>query len=290
VLTVATVNVNGVRAAERRGMPAWLQQRNPDVLCLQEVRGTDDHLSAAVGPGWHAVHQAGAAAGHAGVAVLTRVAPQAVRAGLGDGEFADGGRWVEADLQLDGGSPTRGSRSGGSPVGGAVLTVVSAYVHTGEAGTERQQLKYRFLAEATKRLAELRSAGHEVLLTGDLNIAHREADLKNWKGNRGKAGFLPDERAWFDDLLEGGFVDVLRVHAGDVDGPYSWWSWRGQAFDNDSGWRIDYQLATTGLAATAVDAVVDRAPSYAERWSDHAPVVARYATRAHDRQRVTTST
>jgi exodeoxyribonuclease III len=281
VLTVATVNVNGIRAAERRGMPAWLQQRSPDVLCLQELRGSDDHLTAAVGPGWHGVHQSGAVAGHAGVAVLSRVAPQAVRLGLGDGEFAADGRWVESDLALEAGSQTIGR----------VLTVVSVYVHTGEAGTERQQLKYRFLAEATKRLAELRDLGHEVLLTGDLNIAHREADLKNWKGNRGKAGFLPDERAWFDDLLDGhGFVDVLRVHAGDVAGPYSWWSWRGQAFDNNSGWRIDYQLATTALAATAVDVVVDRAPSYAERWSDHAPVVARYATRAHDHQRVATST
>jgi len=267
VLTVATVNVNGIRAAERRGMPAWLQQRSPDVLCLQEVRGDDDHLTAAVGPGWHGVHQSGAVAGHAGVAVLSRIAPQAVRLGLGAGEFATGGRWVESDLALEAGSQGIGR----------VLTVVSAYVHTGQAGTERQEQKYRFLAEATKRLTELRGAAHEVLLTGDLNIAHREADLKNWKGNRGKAGFLPDERAWFDDLLDGhGFVDVLRVHAGDVAGPYSWWSWRGQAFDNDSGWRIDYQLATTGLAATAADVVVDRAPSYAERWSDHAPVVARY--------------
>jgi exodeoxyribonuclease-3 len=134
-----------------------------------------------------------------------------------------------------------------------------------------------FLAAVQARLTALAADGRHVLLTGDLNIAHTEADLKNWKGNLRKSGFLPRERAWFDRLFgELGWVDVVRNLGGEGPGPYSWWSWRGTAFDVDSGWRIDYQIASPGLAALAVKAEIDRAPSYAERWSDHAPVVVRY--------------
>jgi exodeoxyribonuclease-3 len=115
-----------------------------------------------------------------------------------------------------------------------------------------------------------------VVLCGDVNVAHREPDLRNWRGNRTKAGFLPQERAWVDALLGDGWVDVVRVAAGDRDGPYTWWSWRGRAFDNDAGWRIDYQFATAGLAERVACAEVDRPASYAERWSDHAPVRVRY--------------
>jgi exodeoxyribonuclease-3 len=266
VLTIATVNVNGIRAAVRRGLGAWLAARRPDVLCLQEVRGDDAALAAALGPGWDGVHQEAASRGRAGVAVMARTPFLAVRAGLAGEGFEGSGRWVEADLPLD--TVTSGA---------AVLTVVSAYVHTGEAGTPRQDEKYRFLAAVAARLEELAGDGRHVLLTGDLNVAHREADLKNWKGNLAKAGFLPDERAWFDRLLAGGrWVDVQRSLAGEGPGPYSWWSWRGKAFDNDAGWRIDYQIASSGLAARAVKAEVDRAPTYAERWSDHAPVVVDY--------------
>jgi len=265
VLTVATVNVNGVRAAVRRGMRPWLAERAPDVLCLQEVRATDADLAAALGDGWSLVHEEASARGRAGVAVASRTPPVAVRAGLaatsGDAGFDGTGRWVEADL----------------PAGDCLLTVVSAYVHTGEAGTARQLEKEAFLEAAAVRLEGLAADGRHVLLTGDLNVAHREADLKNWKGNLKKAGFLPQERAWFDRLLgDGAWVDVVRALAGVGPGPYSWWSWRGKAFDLDSGWRIDYQIASAGLAERAVKAETDRAPSYAERWSDHVPVVVRY--------------
>lgn len=280
MLTVASVNVNGVRAAVRRGMPAWLQARRPDVLTLQEVRAPDDALAQALGPGWHTVHEEAAAKGRAGVAVATRPAPRAVRTGLapaGPGDpFDAAGRWVEADLDVVAPPPVAGT---GPEVdaGGGVLTVVSAYVHTGEAGTPRQAEKLAFLDAAAARLDALAADGRHVLLTGDLNVCHREADLKNWKGNRGRSGFLPDERAWFDRLFdERGWVDVVRTHAGDRAGPYTWWSWRGKAFDLDSGWRIDHQIATPALAALVLDATVDRAASYAERWSDHAPVVVAY--------------
>jgi exodeoxyribonuclease III len=140
----------------------------------------------------------------------------------------------------------------------------------------RQDEKYRFLAAIRARLDALSVGGRLVLLCGDLNVAHREEDLKNWRGNLGKAGFLPDERAWFDRLFQAGWVDVGRRLAGEGPGPYTWWSWRGKAFDLDSGWRIDYQVASPALGPRAVTCEVDRAPSYAERWSDHAPVVAGY--------------
>ena len=161
---------------------------------------------------------------------------------------------------------------------GSALTVISAYAHTGdETSEERMTEKLAWFDAATERLSELRKGRRHVLLTGDLNVAHREADLKNWKGNLGKAGFLPEERAyfdrWFDEL---GWVDIARIQAGDIAGPYSWWSYRGKAFDTDAGWRIDYLIASPKLAELATMCAVDRADTYAERWSDHAPVVATF--------------
>jgi exodeoxyribonuclease-3 len=261
---VATVNVNGIRAAGRRGIGAWLEARRPDILCLQEVRADDATLFGVVGPGWHGVHEeASSAKGRAGVAVLSPAEPVAVRTGLG--EFVASGRWVEADFALPGDGPSGGPK---------LLTVASAYVHTGEAGTPRQDEKYRFLADIRERMNKLAADGRHLLVCGDLNIAHREADLKNWKGNLKKSGFLPPERAWMDALFdEDGFVDTHRRLAGDGPGPYSWFSWRGRAWDTGAGWRIDYVISSGPLARQAVAAEVDRAPTYEQRWSDHSPVV-----------------
>ena len=157
------------------------------------------------------------------------------------------------------------------------LTVVSAYVHSGEVDTPKQEDKYRFLDEMVRRLSELAAGEGHALVTGDLNVGHTELDIKNWKGNVKKAGFLPEERAYFDRFFgELGFTDVHRALAGPVPGPYTWWSMRGKAFDNDAGWRIDYHMATAGLAERATTAVVDRAPSWGTRFSDHAPLVVDY--------------
>ena len=264
-MLLVSANVNGIRAAARRGGIPWLEAAAPDVVTLQEVRADDDQLRAALAgsalEGWHVAHAPGAARGRAGVAVLSREAPVAVRESLTE-EFEGTGRWVEADV----------------PVAGRVVTVASAYVHTGEAGTPRQEEKQRFLTAVGDRLGAWADDGRLAVLTGDLNIAHTVDDLKNWKGNRGKSGFLPAEQAHLDGWVgTHGFVDVHRALHGPGPGPYTWWSWRGKAFDNDSGWRIDYQLASAPLAATAVRAEVGRAASYAERWSDHAPVVVEYA-------------
>lgn len=280
-LRVASVNVNGIRAAFRKGMAEWLETRDVDVLAMQEVRADDSHLAELLGDEWHVLHDPCDIKGRAGVAIASRVPSTAHRVGLGDAaqqsSIQSSGRWLEADFEFDG---TR-------------ITVVSTYVHSGEVGTPRQEAKWAFLDAMGVRFTELADERALAAVVGDLNVGHREFDIKNWKGNVKKAGFLPRERAYFDrffgpqgetvvgvDGSEGpglGWVDVGRRWAGEVDGPYTWWSQRGQAFDTDTGWRIDYQVVTPDLAQRVVNYSVDRAPSYAERWSDHAPVVVDYS-------------
>jgi len=254
-MRLVSANVNGIRAAVRRGGLEWLAKQAADVICLQEVRATGEQLSAALGDtfeGWHLEHRGSAVRpGHAGVALLSRW-PLTVIDDLGEAD--DQGRWLAARVQAPDGC----------------VEVASVYVHTGEADTPAQDDKHRFLAAMGKWMEQRESA----LVCGDLNVAHREADIKNWKGNRGKAGFLESERAyldhWYDEL---GWTDLGR------DAGYTWWSWRGKAFDNDAGWRIDCVLATADLAAACTGFVVGRAPSYAQRWSDHAAVVADFQRR-----------
>ncbi|MFJ4010402.1 exodeoxyribonuclease III [Streptomyces sp. NPDC090026] len=263
MLTVSSVNVNGLRAAARKGFVPWLAGTSADVVCLQEVRAEEDQLPAGVRSpeGWFTLFAPAAAKGRAGVAILTRREPDRVRVGFGSSEFDGSGRYVEADLPG--------------------VTVASLYLPSGEAGTEKQDEKMRFLAEFLPYLKELRERaaadGREVVVCGDWNIAHREADLKNWRANRKNAGFLPEEREWLSRVYqEAGYVDVVRALHPGQEGPYSWWSYRGRAFDNDSGWRIDLQVATPGLGDRAVKAWVERAATHEERWSDHAPVTAVY--------------
>ncbi|HEY8372609.1 MAG TPA: exodeoxyribonuclease III [Pseudonocardiaceae bacterium] len=265
MLTVSTVNVNGLRAAARKGFLEWLAATDADVVCLQEVRAEPEQLPLHVREpeGWHVVHAHSEIRGRNGVAVLSRREPEAVRIGFGEAEFDRSGRYVEIDLPG--------------------LTVASLYLPSGDVGTPRQEEKERFMAAFLPYLVEHRekaaAEGREVLVCGDWNIAHREIDLKAWRANQKNSGFLPEERAWLSRVLDpgqGGYVDVVRRLHPEGPGPYTWWSYRGRAFDNDSGWRIDYHMATPGLAARALSAVVERAPSYDTRWSDHAPVTVAY--------------
>ena len=266
-LSIVTANVNGIRAALKRDMESWVSAAAPDIMALQEVRAPDalvrDVIEELCEGGWHVVHSEAAAKGRSGVAVVSRVpivgTTDAEAAGF-SARFWDQGRWVEAEFATAEGTP---------------LSVISSYVHTGDAEDEgRMEEKLAFFDEAVQRIEHLRDTGHHVLWTGDLNIAHAEVDIKNWKGNLKKAGFLPVERERMSDLFGNrGWVDLGRRFGGECPGPYSWWSWRGQAFDNDAGWRIDYLIASDGLAETAKDVVVGRAESYAARWSDHAPVL-----------------
>jgi exodeoxyribonuclease-3 len=273
---IASINVNGIRAATRKGMIEWLDEADVDVMALQEVRATLEELRTAL-PGWELVNDEALAKGRAGVAIATRMPAIEVRRVLGPEPLDSAGRWIEADLDID----------------GERLTVVSAYVHTGEADTPRQDAKWAFLDAMEKRMPQLQQSTPLAVVMGDLNVGHRELDIRNWKGNVKKAGFLPRERAYFDRFLgpageqvagvDGstgtglGWVDVGRAAHGEVDGPYTWWSMRGRAFDNDSGWRIDYHLATPELATRVSNYRVVRAPSWDTRWSDHSPVVADYA-------------
>ncbi|HET6861196.1 MAG TPA: exodeoxyribonuclease III [Streptomyces sp.] len=261
MLTVTSVNVNGLRAAAKKGFVPWLAETSADVICLQEVRAEPQQLPDEVREpaGWHVVHAPAAAKGRAGVSLYTRRAPERMQVGFGSAEFDGSGRYVEVDLPG--------------------VTVASLYLPSGEVGTERQDEKIRFMAEFLPYLQGLKERaaadGREVLVCGDWNIAHQEADLKNWKANRKNSGFLPEERAWLTQVFEeAAYVDVVRALHPDQEGPYSWWSYRGRAFDNDSGWRIDYLVATGRLAGRAVKAYVERAATHDLRWSDHAPVTA----------------
>ncbi len=273
---IATVNVNGVRAAFRKGMGDWLDKRDVDILALQEVRASTEDLENLLGPEWNILHDAATAKGRAGVALASRSSAEIHRVALGADDFDSAGRWLEADYKI----------------GDKILTVVSTYIHSGEVDTPKQVEKYKMLDAMNVRLPELMKHTPYALIVGDLNIGHTELDIKNWKGNVKNAGFLPIERAYFDRFMgpagekvecqDGttgvgmGWVDVGRQAAGNVPGPYTWWSWRGQAFDNDAGWRIDYHLATPALAAVAKNYTVDRAASYDQRWTDHTPVVVDY--------------
>jgi exodeoxyribonuclease-3 len=272
-MIVSTVNVNGIRAAVKErsadnlGMLPWLAATRADVVCLQETRADDEQLAEALAPalndGWHLASADPHLKGRNGVAVLSRqpIARTKISPGGVVDEFASHGRYLEADIATPEGD----------------LTVVSVYFPTGEAETDRQLEKERFMAAVATRMAHLLESGRHAVVCGDWNIGHTELDIKAWKANRKKAGFLPAERQWMTDLLTTGWVDVVRVLHPEIPGPYSWWSWRGKAFDNDAGWRIDYQVATPALAGRATVARVERADAYALRWSDHAPVTVEYA-------------
>jgi exodeoxyribonuclease III len=276
-LRIATINTNGIRAAYRKGMGSWLEDRGIDILAIQEVRASTEDLEQLLGPQWDILHDPATAKGRAGVALASRDKASIHRVDLGDPDFDSAGRWLEADYEVD----------------GSIVTVVSTYVHSGEDGTPKQVEKYKFLDAMTARLPELARHSEFAVVLGDLNVGHRELDIRNWKGNRKNAGFLPKERAYFDrffgpkgepvtgvDESVGpglGWVDIGRRWAGEVDGPYTWWSWRGKAFDTDTGWRLDYHVATPALADKVVDYTVDRAAAWDQRWSDHSPVVVDYA-------------
>ena len=269
-IKIATVNVNGIRAAHRKGMSEWVEQYNPDILALQEVRAGDADIRKIVGDIgglqeeggiWHLDHDEASAKGRAGVAVLSKLPIKARSVELGPEEFDSAGRWLETEIDIN----------------GKALTLVSCYVHSGEADTPKQVEKYKFLDAMTQRMQALMKKDY-VVVVGDLNVGHTELDIKNWKGNLKNSGFLPEERAYFDGFMnDQGWIDVGRSMHPETAGPYSWWSYRGQAFDNDAGWRIDYHLATPKLAQLASDYQVHRAASYDTRWSDHSPVVASYS-------------
>lgn len=246
-MKVTTLNVNGLRSAERRGFRDWLARAAPDVLCLQEIRC--EEATAPPGlwapEGYHAAWSPARQKGYAGTAVWSRRAPVAVRRGTGHPRGDDEGRATGMDL------------------GG--LEVWSVYLPSGSSGPERQAWKYAYMAHLEPWLAALLASGRPALVCGDVNIAHQPIDLKNWRGNQKNSGFLPEERAWFGARLAEGWRDAFRERHPEL-AAYSWWSNRGRARENDVGWRIDYVLATPSVRV--VDAGIDRHAGL----SDHAPV------------------
>jgi exodeoxyribonuclease III len=254
---IVTINLNGIRSAAEKGFVAWADSMGADCMGVQEIKAQAADLSGRFDKvaGLDAHYHCATKKGYSGVGVFTRRAPSAVVTGFGCGEFDAEGRYVETRYDT----------------ARRKFSVISCYFPSGSSGEERQAAKYRFLSRIHPHLLKLKQE-REFVLVGDINIAHKEIDLKNWKGNRKNSGFLPEERAWLTGLLEGdGLVDVFRLLNPRPD-QYTWWSNRGQARAKNVGWRIDYQLATPGIAAKA-----KREQIFLERrFSDHAPVVIDY--------------
>jgi exodeoxyribonuclease III len=256
---LTSLNLNGIRSAASKGVEAWIAKTKPDCICLQEVKaqapdveGRFEKMAGLQGH-FHFAEKKG----YSGVAVYTKHAPTDVITGYGSSEFDAEGRYVE--LRFD--TPSR------------KLSIISCYFPSGSSGEHRQAAKFRFLDEFDPHLVALKKE-REFILCGDINIAHKEQDLKNWRSNKKNSGFLPEERAWMTKLIdETGLVDVYRVlQPTATDEAYTWWSNRGQAYANNVGWRLDYHLATPALAAMARSEAIYKK----EKFSDHAPITVEY--------------
>jgi exodeoxyribonuclease III len=253
-MRIITLNVNGIRAAERKGLARWLARVEPwDVVCLQDIKAQVDDIPRLLRAPRrsHGFFFAAGRKGYAGVGLYAKPAPQ-VTTGFGTAEFDGEGRYLEARFEK--------------------LTIASVYLPSGSAGAHRQASKFRFLEAFLPHLVMLRKRKLEIILCGDWNIAHHPIDLKNWRSNQKHSGFLPEEREWLTRVLdEIGFVDVFRRINKEPD-QYTWWSNRGRAWAKNVGWRIDYQIATPGIAARARAVAIYKA----RRFSDHAPLIVDY--------------
>ena len=253
-MRIITVNLNGIRSAARKGFYVWLAGQCADIVCLQELKAQYADLSPEMlnPAGLTGYFHPAEKKGYSGVAIYTRILPDEVAEGLGWPDMDSEGRYLRADF--------------------ANLSIISLYLPSGSSSDARQQVKFGFLERFLPVLKQLALCGREIILCGDWNIAHKEIDLKNWRSNQKHSGFLPEERRWlscvFDEL---GMVDVFR---GLDQRPeqYTWWSARGQARAKNVGWRIDYHIATPGIAAKARQAAIYTG----EQFSDHAPLTIDY--------------
>ena len=257
---LTSLNLNGIRSATTKGVEAWLERHAPDCICVQEMKAQhadiEGRFEVLAGMRGH-FHLATAKKGYSGVGIYTRHEPSEVIAGYGSPEFDEEGRYLEARFD----TPQR------------KFSVISCYFPSGSSGPERQEAKYRFLAEFYPVLHRLKPE-RDFVLCGDVNVAHQQIDLKNWKSNQKNSGFLPEERAWVTRVIdELQLVDVYRrLHPETTDEAYTWWSNRGQAYAKNVGWRLDYHLATSAVAAAARRSAIYRD----EKFSDHAPITIDY--------------
>lgn len=254
MLRIITLNANGIRSAARKGFFDWLPKQKADVICIQETKAQIDQLSDEVfhPKGYHCIYLDAEKKGYSGVAIYSKQKPKLYTRGLGDELIDREGRYLEAQF--------------------GNLSVISLYLPSGSSGEVRQEFKYRMLDLFLPHLKALKRKRREFIICGDWNIAHKNEDLRNWKGNKKNSGFLPEEREWLTTLFdEVGYVDAFR----EIEQPeheYTWWSNRGQAWANNVGWRLDYQVVSPKLKGS-----VRRTEVYREtRFSDHAPVTIDY--------------
>jgi exodeoxyribonuclease-3 len=254
MLKIISANLNGVRSAAKKGFFDWMALQDADMICVQELKAQADDMSDELRtPGGYFGHfHYAEKKGYSGTGIYSRRKPDAVITGFGNPEFDAEGRYVQCDF--------------------GALSVVSVYCPSGSSSEERQLAKFRFMEVFLPHLVKLQASGREVVVCGDWNVAHQEIDLKNWKSNQKNSGFLPAERAWLTRLFdELGLVDVFRRIDQRAE-QYTWWSNRGQAWAKNVGWRLDYQVTTSGIAqcAKSVDIYKDA------RFSDHAPLTIAY--------------
>lgn len=253
-MRIITLNVNGIRSAARKGFFEWLATQNADFVCLQEIKAQNHQLEDALfhPEAYHCHYLPAVRKGYSGVGLYVRTRPDRVIEGIGWDDFDAEGRYLEVQV--------------GS------LSVVSLYLPSGSSGPERQAVKFDFMARLTAFLQSCRESGRDYILCGDWNIAHKPIDLKNWRSNQKNSGFLPEERAWMDQVLdENAWVDAFRAVNTDAE-EYTWWSNRGQAWAKNVGWRIDYQVVSPGLKSRVRQAAIYKD----ERFSDHAPLLIDY--------------
>lgn len=256
MLRVISANLNGIRSAVNKGFLDWVAAQGADFICMQELKAQADNLTPEMmnPAGYHGYFHYAEKKGYSGVGVYARTQPLRVIEGLGVPEIDAEGRYLELVYEN--------------------LSVISLYLPSGSSGDHRQAAKYVFLDHFFGHLEELAKCGRQVILCGDWNIAHKEIDLKNWKSNQKNSGFLPEERAWLTRVIDDiGWLDVYRhLHPDATGEAYTWWSNRGQAWANNVGWRIDYQIATPDIGKTATQAAIYKA----QRFSDHAPLTIDY--------------
>lgn len=256
MLKIISANLNGIRAASRKGFFDWFHTESADFICVQELKAQEaDMQPEMLAPKGYVGHfHYAEKKGYSGVGIYSKRQPDAVKIGFGTDEFDQEGRYVQADF--------------------GELSVISVYIPSGTSSPERLAAKFRFMDAFYLHLDALKNSGREIVISGDWNTAHNEIDLKNWRGNRKNSGFLPEERAWMTRVFdEQGWVDVHRaLRPEDTGEAYTWWSNRGQAWANNVGWRLDYQVATPNIAAKAQKVSVYKT----ERFSDHSPLIIQY--------------
>ena len=249
-----TLNVNGIRSAAKKGFFDYLKQQNCDIICLQETRAQQDQLCPETfyPQGYHCCYHSATRKGYSGVAIYSRKKPNAWISTLNLDWADDEGRYLCADF--------------GS------IEIASIYMPSGSHKDDRQTLKYEMMDHVHALLKEKHSANKPLILCGDINIAHTKKDIKNWRANQNNSGFLPQEREWMDQILSLPYIDAFR-QVNDASGEYTWWSNRGRAWENNVGWRIDYQIASQALTKTITSATIDKS----QRFSDHSPTIIEYA-------------